>query len=119
MKNLPCLIFLAAIASLILLAAASFLGLPFPLLHVASIVTGFFGAAGVLALFLVDYRPRRAYDDPVVSPAEAKREIAPAMPAAFNLRRIVRPHQRTGRPVSGGALATLGLNNNPATLSLL
>jgi hypothetical protein len=120
MKNLPCIIFLATLASLVLLAAASFAGLSFRFLHVALTVVGFSGAAGVLALFLVDYGPRRPLDRPAVSIPETKRETAPAAAAGFDQRRVV---LRTKRPsagsLAGGAFATLGLRNDPATLSLL
>lgn len=120
MKNLPCYIFLAAIASLVLLAAASSLGLSFPFLHVAAIVVGVSGAAGVLALFLVDYAPRSSRKSAAISSEETKRDTASAVPAAFNHRRMVfRRNRHPAGSAAGGTLVTLGLRNDPATLSLL
>jgi len=116
MKNLPCHVFLAALASLALAVLASSLGLSFPFFKVAAIIIGFSGAAGVLALFLADYGARPSRDDAPVSAPETMRASAPVAPAAVKLRRVFRPGRQTG---AGDPLATLGLRNDPATLSLL
>jgi hypothetical protein len=118
MKNLPCYIFLAAIASLVLLTAVSSLVPSISFIDAAVVIVGFSGAAGVIALFLADYT-RRSYDDrPDVSAEEPKREVAPATPAAVSRRHWV---LRNKRPATGSvtnAMAALRLGNDPATLSM-
>jgi len=120
MKNLPCIVFLAALASLVLLAAASSFGLSLPFLHVASMIVGFSGAAGVLALFLADYGRRPSRDGTAASAPEAKRASITAVPAGVDLRGVIRRKARQVRnPAGSGALTRLRLSNDPATLSLV
>ena len=118
MKNLPCIIFLSALASLLLVTAAASLGVSFPLALVTSDIVGFSCAAGVLAIFLTDYAPRssRSGAEPVRS-TESKREIEPAAQAAVSRCSVVRRNE----PFSddSGTMATFGLRNDPATVSLM
>jgi hypothetical protein len=121
MKNLTALISLFAIASLAVLAVASALGVCSPSWSVASRMIGLSCAAGMLAVFATDYAPRRSYGvNAVAHAAGAKREYVPAVRAAVSQRRMV---PANARPFAGaataGALATLGLANDPATVSLL
>ena len=107
MKNLPALVMLAATAVLVALAAAAVAGVTFPYWTVTLQVAAFAWAAGMLAVFVADYAPRRTGPAPTVAPAAAPRRApepaARSVPAdAFRV----------------GAMATLGLGNNPATLSL-
>ena len=119
MKNLTALISLVAIASLAVLAVASVLGFCSPSWSVASRMIGLSCAAGMLAMFVTDYAPRRPYGvSAVARAAEAKREYVPVVRAAVSQQRMV---PAKARPFWGaapaGALATLGLTNNPATVS--
>lgn len=118
MKNVPSIISLATVAVLLLLAvAASFIdSLPFA--FVASYVVGFACSVGFLALFLADYgstSPRLIAID--FKEAEAKREAA-----ARATRAQRRPDPQFGapcrEPVAPELLATIGLRNDPSTLSI-
>jgi hypothetical protein len=106
MKNLLGIISLFAIASLAVLAVASVLGFSSPSWSLVTRVIGFSWAAGVLAMFVTDYAPRRSYSVGAVEPAaEAVPEIVPAK----------------ARPYADAvpAMATFGLANDPATVSLM
>jgi hypothetical protein len=108
MKNLTGIISLFAIASLAVLAVASALGVSSPSWSVISRIVGISWTAGVLAIFVMDYAPRRtcSFGAPVRT-AQAKRAAVPA----------------DARPFAGAAaaeaMATLGLTNDPATVSLM
>ena len=106
MKNLPGIISLFAIASLAVLAVASVLGVSSPSWSVVTRIVGFSWAAGVLAMFVTDYAPRHTYN---IGATECTAEAVPA----------VVPVQ--ARPYAGAAeaMATLGLANDPATVSLM
>ena len=99
MKNLHGIISLFAIASLALLVVASAFGVSIPYASVAWRMVGFSWAAGVLSIFVTDYAPRRLNS----YCAEAKPEAVPVVRAA----------------VTAEAMATLGLANDPATVSML
>ena len=108
MKNLPGIISLFAIASLAVLAVASVLGVSSPSWSVVTRIVGFSWAAGVLAMFVTDYAPRHSYNvGAAVRTAEAMPAVVPAQ----------------ARPYAGAAtaeaMATFGLANDPATVSLL
>ena len=114
MKTLSCIISVAALAGLVLLAAASVLGLSFPFALVASQVVGFSSAAGVFAFFLRDYAPRgRRYDAVKVRKPAAHRQETFA-PGRRGARSGAGEYYHS---VAEGALLTLGLRNDPATLS--
>ena len=98
MKNLPGIISLFAIASLAVLVVASVFGVSCPYASLAWRIVGFSWATGVFAIFVTDYAPRHSYG---VS-AEAKSEDVPAV-------------QTT---VTAEAMATLGLANDPATVTM-
>jgi hypothetical protein len=120
MKNLTALISLFAIASLAVLAVASALGVCSPSWSVASRMIGLSCAAGMLAIFATDYAPRRSYGvNAVARAAGANREYAPAVRTAVSQPRMV-PAQ--AQPLMGattaGVMATLGLTNDSATLSM-
>lgn len=121
MKNLFGMIALFAVASLVLLAVAAIAGVSSPTWTVASRVAAFAWAAGVLAMFVTDYTPRHSYGDPITAPATVvARERVPAAKAAVSQRRMVPAKARPAAdPAPAGALATLGLYNDPATVSLL
>ena len=106
MKNLPGIISLFAIASLAVLAVASVLGVSSPSWSVVTRIVGFSWAAGVLAMFVTDYAPRHTYN---IGATECTADAVPA----------VVPVQ--ARPYAGAAeaMATLGLANDPATVSLM
>jgi hypothetical protein len=108
MKNLPGIISLFAIASLAVLAVASVLGFSSPSWSVVTRVVGFSWAAGVLAMFVTDYAPRHTYQ------VGAAARTAEAMPEAVPAK--ARPYARA---VPAEAMATLGLANDPATVSLM
>ena len=108
MKNLPGIISLFAIASLAVLAVASVLGVSSPTWTVASRIVGLSWTAGALAMFVTDYSPRHSYNvGAAARTAVAMREVVPAK----------------ARPFAGAAtaeaVATLGLANDPATVSLM
>jgi hypothetical protein len=108
MKHLSSIISLFAIASLAVLAVASALGVSSPSWSVASRMVGLSWAAGVLAIFVTDYAPRRSCSvSAAVRTAEAQREDVPAK---------ARP---LADAATTGVMATLGLANDPATVSLL
>ena len=108
MKNLLGIISLFAIASLAVLAVASVLGVSSPSWSVVTRIVGFSWAAGVLAMFVTDYAPRHSYNVGAVGcPAAAEHEVVPAK---------ARPYAGA---VTAEAMATLGLANDPATVSLL
>jgi hypothetical protein len=113
MKNLLGIVSLLAVASLAVLAVASVLGVSSPSWPVVTRIVGFSWAAGVLALFVTDYAPRHTYN---VSATVR----AAAVPAAVSPRRMV---PATARRFAGAAtaeaMATLGLTNDPATVSLM
>jgi len=115
MKNLPGIISLFAIASLALLAVASAFGVSIPYASVAWRMVVFSWAAGVLSIFVTDYAPRDSYS---VS-AEAKPEDVPVVRAAVSQRRMVPAKARPFAGATTGAMATLGLANDPATVSML
>ena len=121
MKNLPCIIFLSAIASLLLLAVACSLGAPIQYWFVASRIAAVSGSAGVLAIFLADYAPRRSYRVAgAVRTAESAPAIVPAARAVASRGRLVRSSERPfDITVVEGAMATLGLRNDPVTVSLI
>jgi hypothetical protein len=106
MKSLPAIISLATAAALLLLAvAASFIdSLPFAL--IASYIVGFACSIGFLALFIADYNPRSARPiELVIRETEAKRQVErPVAPSFVD-------------PITLNVLSTLGLRNDPATLS--
>ena len=106
MKNLLGIISLFAIASLAVLAVASVLGFSSPSWSLVTRVIGFSWAAGVLAMFVTDYAPRRSYSVGAVEPA------AEAVPAVVPAK---------ARPYADAvpAMATFGLANDPATVSLM
>ena len=108
MKNLLGIISLFAIASLAVLAVAAVLGVSSPSWSVVTRIVGFSWAAGVLAMFVTDYAPRRSYNVGAAGcTVEAMREVVPAK---------ARPYAGA---VTAEAMATLGLANDPATVSLL
>ncbi len=107
MKNLPVFVMLFATAVLVALGAAAVAGVTFPYWSAALQVAAVAWAAGMLAVFVADYAPRRTGPAPVVVPA-AEPSRAP-VPAA-------RTAPADAFPVE--AMATLGLGNDPATLSL-
>ncbi len=83
MKNLPCIIFLVATASLLLIGTASSISAPFPLLLVASHAVGCYGAAVLLAGLLADHAPRAPFFDlPAREIAVSKRDAGPTASAA-------------------------------------
>ena len=118
MKNLPCIIFLSAIASLLLLAVASALGVSIAYWSVAAHIGAFSGAAGVLAIFLTDYAPRRGYN---AGPALPNAEAATALGVTRTVRSRLAPANERPLDVTviEGAMATLGLRNDPATVSII
>jgi hypothetical protein len=106
MKSLPAIISLATAAALLLLAvAASFIdSLPFAL--IASYIVGFACSVGFLALFIADYGPRSARPiELVIRETEAKRHIERPVAQLFE------------DPITLNVLSTVGLQNDPATLS--
>lgn len=121
MKNVPCIIFLSAIASLLLLAVACSLGAPIQYWFVAARITAVSGAAGMLAIFLADYAPRRSYHvGRALRIAESAPAIVPAVHAVARRGRLVRSSERPfDITVIEGAMATLGLRNDPVTVSLI
>lgn len=112
MKNLPCIIFLSAIASLLFLAVACSLGAPVQYWFVAARILAASGAAGMLAIFLADYAPRPSYQ------VGAARTAKPA-PVASRSRPVCSGERPYDITVVEGAMATLGLRNDPVTVSLL
>lgn len=116
MKNLPCIIFLSAIASLLLLAVACSLGAPIQYWYVAARILAVSGAAGMLAIFLADYAPRPSYHVGALQTAEP----APAARVVASRSRVGRSSERPfDITVVEGAMATLGLRNDPVTVSLI
>lgn len=116
MKNIVPITSIATIAALLLLAvAASFIdSLPFA--FIASYVVGFACSASLLAVFIADYSPRSPRPIPIVSrEVETRRELEAAESSA--------PAQGRFEPsfddqVTVNILSTVGLRNDPATLSL-
>ena len=121
MKNLFGMIALFAVASLVLLAVAAIVGVSAPTWTVASRVAAFAWAAGVLALFVTDYTPHHSYGAPITASAPVvARESVPVAKAVANKRRMIPARTRSAAdPAPAGAMATLGLYNDPATVSLL
>jgi len=106
MKSLPAIISIATVAALMLLAvAASFIdSLPFAL--IASYIVGFACSVGFLALFIADYGPRSARPiELVIRETEAKRQVETS---------VVQPFED---PITLNVLSTMGIRNDPATIS--
>jgi hypothetical protein len=110
MKNLLGIISLFAIASLAVLAVASVLGVSSPSWPVVTRIVGFSWAAGVLALFVTDYAPRHTYNVGATVRTAA---------AVSSRRMIPVKARRFAGAATAGAMATLGLANDPATISLM
>jgi len=113
MKYLPTIIALAAVAALLLVGCAAVVGVSSPSWSLAARVAGFAWAAGAIGLFLADYAPRHSYGD-----RTAVR--VPAAQAVVSPRRMIPAQARPaadGTPA--GAMVTLGLSNDPATVSLM
>lgn len=106
MKSLPALVILAATAAFVALAAAAALDIPLPYWSVALRVAALAWAAGAVGVFAADYAPRRTSYVPVAVPTPACRpvraRVTPAVPA---------------EAVDMGAMATLGFDHDPATVS--
>ena len=114
MKNLPCIILLSAIASLLLLAVACSLGAPIQFWFVASRIAAVSGAAGMLVVFLADYAPRRTYlADYTAGTTESATAV---VSGSRRVRSSEPPFDITGVE---GAMATRGLRNDPVTVSLI
>ena len=112
MKNLPCYIILATFVSLVLLMAVASFRISLPFIDIASLIIGYAATAAILAVAFTDGAPRSARTSVKAAEAESTREAVPA-----------RPHRATRRApagsVPGGVLATLGVVNDPATVSLM
>jgi hypothetical protein len=110
MKNLVPITSIATIAALLLLAvAASFIdSLPFAL--IASYVVGFACSASLLAVFIADYSPRSPRPIPI-----ARRELEAAESARWAQGRF---DPSFDDQVTVNILSTVGLRDDPATLSL-
>ena len=115
MKNLPCYITLATIISLVLLTIVASLGVPLQFFDIASHIIGYATAAGVAAVYLTDGAPRTSHhtaDAVEVNTAKEPAVVRPARRAAWDNRPAV-------DSLSDGALATLNLVNDPATVSIM
>jgi hypothetical protein len=121
MKNLPAIISIATVAVLLLLAVAASVidSLPFAL--IASYVVGFACSLSLLALFVADYAPRSPRLIALVSSeAEEKRAHGAAARAAATEHLL--DHQADAPysdPITVNFMATMGLRNDPATVSLV
>ena len=117
MKNLVPVISIATIAALLLLSvAASFIdSLPFA--FIASYVVGFACSASLLAVFIADYSPRSPRPIAIVTrEVEARRELEAAQSAQGRFDAQFEPSFND--PLTVNILTTVGLRNDPATLSL-
>ena len=113
MKNLPTIISLAAVATFLLLGCAAVVGVSSPSWSLATRVAGFAWAAGAIGLFLTDYSPRHSYGDRAAI-------RVPAAQAVVSQRRVVPAKARPAADSApAGAVATLGVCNEPATVSLM
>ena len=117
MKNLPCIIACSALVSLVLVTIAASLIDSFPYVLVVTHIIGFSGGAGLLSLFLADYAPRSC--DAAVPTAEAEYEVKPAVQTVVRQHgMVVSTEHPFGGALTDEAMATLGMCNDPATLSL-
>jgi hypothetical protein len=120
MKTLPCLLALLAVASLALLAVAAALGVTLPYCSVALRLVALAWVAGVLAIFVADYAPRRPLGvGPVLPSVEAQPAFVRSPSIATGQRRSMPVLARTfDDTIVTADIATLGLSYNPATLSM-
>jgi hypothetical protein len=119
MKNLPAITSIATLAVLLLLAVAASVIDSIPFAIIASYVVGFGCSIGFLAVFLADYDPRSPRPVAVVTTeAEARRKLEAAMAAAAQHELDGQMDTPFGEPVTVNLLSTMGLRNDPATLSL-
>lgn len=120
MKNLPAIASLSTVAILLLLAVAASLYASLSFAFVASYVVGFSCATGMVASLIWDYGPRspRPIELPVryAEPRRA-REVSEAASAepCVNFP-AARPRDEA---ITDDLMATIGLRNDPATLSLM
>lgn len=116
MKHLPCILSFSAIIGLALAGAAAALGVPLAFDRVVPDLIGFSCGAGVLAFFMLDYRPRTYIELPA---AEPKVEAAPVAPASATRRWIPRPLDIPfDKSFSVNLMATLRIPKGPATATL-
>ena len=116
MKNLPCIIASSALISLVLVTIAASLIDSFPYVLVVTHIIGFSGGAGLLSLFLADYAPRSC--DAEVPAAQTERKVKPVAPPVVRQRGMVVSTDHPFGALTDEAMATLGMCNDPATLSL-
>ena len=106
MKRLPAVVTLVASATLGVLAVTTCLGFTSAAFPMAWDVAGFAWLVGLLGICSYDYSPRRPYQ---VRATASPRESVAVAPA------VVRPSRRT---VAAEAMATLGLGDEPATVTM-
>jgi hypothetical protein len=117
MKSLPAVVTLTTVAILLLLAVASSFFPDLPFTPIASCVVGVSCAVGVVASFVADYGPGSTR--PIaIRVRETQLQDEPALAA----RRRSLGRQIDPRPdivAVNDLMATIGMRNDPATLSML
>ena len=108
MKNVPAVISLATIGALLILAVAASVVDSIPFAVVACYIIGFSGSLAFLATFIADYSPRSP--EPVKLVAEE---------AAAGRWTGVPTDAALGEEVTVSILSTVGMEPDPATLSLI
>ena len=106
MKRLPAVISLVASAALGFLAVATCLGFSSAATPAVWHVAGFAWLVGLLGICSTDYSPRRPYEVRATASPRASVAAAPA---------VGRPARRS---VAVEAMATLGLGDDPATVTM-
>jgi len=120
MKNLPLILSFSAVIGLVLLIVSAALGVPVPFARVALDIVELSVVAGVVGFFLADYARPRSRDYGPVRVAEPTREVARVAPAALDERLIPVPVELPiDEAVTVNFMETLGMRNNPATVSLM
>jgi uncharacterized protein (DUF58 family) len=117
MKNLPAIASIATVAVLLLLAVAASLIDSLPFAFIASYVVGFGCSIGLLAMFISDYGPSTPRPLAIVTrEVEERRALEAARAAAAQGQPVETAYND---PITVSWMSTLGLQNDPATVSLL
>ncbi len=115
MKHAPSILAFSAIIGLLLLAVFETLGIPLPFATTASDIVGFSGSAGLLSFLAMDYLPARGRKPIDLRATASKPEVAKA--AAGKRDVPVRVRERSY--AASELMPTMGLSNDPATVSLI